>query len=318
MSVVDLPRLIHDAVEHLRLSHSSRVLLGLFVILAGLAALTMTMLPASQHVSSALIVPVAILLAVVITTAGMLILMRGFKDDASSRRNLGNLLEKQIRSSRQIAIHDPQTALLHRWYFELRVTEEITRYRRYGPSVTVLVVRPANRSEVNPSKEMGEIDLVQVFAQTLRSVDMAARVGELEYAVCLPQTDAEGALAAAERILSKHANDDLIVGVAVCPDDGEDVESLLDKAQRTPSTEMGKVADIRRGSQRQPFATIVQTLKARESGEFLLAEGQTVARLKTTLRRAAKRAGLELTIWAEGNRVHFKRANALITDRKVA
>jgi hypothetical protein len=146
---------------------------------------------------------------------------------------------------------------------------------------------------------------------------MAARVGDFEYAVCLPQTDEEGALAAAERMLAKESAG-LIVGMAVSPGDGEDAESLLDKARRSPLTGMARVVEIRPESQREAFAAIVETLLARESGEFLLAEGQTAAKLKATLRRAAKRAGLELAIWVVGNRVHFKRTNALTTDRQVA
>jgi len=66
-----------------------------------------------------------------------------------------------------------------------------------------------------------------------RDIDTAARYGGDEFAVVLPETGAESAHQAAERICSSIANDGMgpklsvSIGVAVYPRDGERIEALL-------------------------------------------------------------------------------------------
>jgi diguanylate cyclase (GGDEF)-like protein len=66
-----------------------------------------------------------------------------------------------------------------------------------------------------------------------RDIDTAARYGGDEFAVVLPETGAEAANQAAERICHSIANDGMgpklsvSIGVAVYPRDGERIEALL-------------------------------------------------------------------------------------------
>jgi diguanylate cyclase (GGDEF)-like protein/PAS domain S-box-containing protein len=78
--------------------------------------------------------------------------------------------------------------------------------------------------------------LADVLCSCCRDIDTPARFGGDEFALVLPETDAEAAKLVAERICESVAHDDkgprlsVSVGVAVYPQNGETIESLLSQA----------------------------------------------------------------------------------------
>ena len=52
---------------------------------------------------------------------------------------------------------------------------------------------------------------------------------------------------------------------------------------------------------------LVQLVKTAPYGEIALRDGETVRNTKTKLRRASKRAGVDLRIWDENGAIHFER-----------
>ena len=80
--------------------------------------------------------------------------------------------------------------------------------------------------------------LAEVLRAGCRSIDTAARFGGDEFAVVLPETGVESAKLAAHRLCERLINDgrrpalSVSAGVAICPMDGKEVETLLLAADR--------------------------------------------------------------------------------------
>ncbi|MGB9514296.1 MAG: diguanylate cyclase [Candidatus Acidiferrum sp.] len=78
--------------------------------------------------------------------------------------------------------------------------------------------------------------LADVLFSCCRDIDTAARFGGDEFAVVLPETNAEAANLVAQRMCESVANDDkgprisISVGIAVYPQDGDSIEQLLNHA----------------------------------------------------------------------------------------
>ncbi len=281
-----------------KLGTNPRALAGI----AGLLAVFVASLFVSTAVDASIVVPVAVVAAF---ASGLLIMPSptAEAEREAERRRLGRHLDRQVRNGRKLSILDPQTAMLQRWYFELRVAEEARRCSRYGTSMAVMFVKVQDATE--PDKvwsQQDEMDFVQMFGRTLRSVDLAARINEREYAVCLPHTTEAGADTAAGRLLKNSGAYSVTAFMALCPRDGIDYETLVDRAQiytlPAPSArESGTVASLQ----------LVQFLGTTPSGEIPVAEGQTVRGTKAKMRRASKRAGVEIRIWEENGMIHFER-----------
>ena len=78
--------------------------------------------------------------------------------------------------------------------------------------------------------------LADVLSSCCRAIDTPARFGGDEFAVVLPETNAQKARQVAQRIRESVANDNngpkvsVSVGIAVYPQDGETIEKLLRQA----------------------------------------------------------------------------------------
>jgi diguanylate cyclase (GGDEF)-like protein len=81
--------------------------------------------------------------------------------------------------------------------------------------------------------------VADVLSFCCRDIDTAARFGGDEFALVLPETNAEAAHLVARRIRESVANDgkgpklSISVGVAIYPQNGERIESLLSAADST-------------------------------------------------------------------------------------
>ncbi|HUA96447.1 MAG TPA: EAL domain-containing protein [Acidimicrobiales bacterium] len=145
------------------------------------------------------------------------------------------------------AQHDPLTGVCNRLLFEDRLRQALGQARRSGTSVAVMFLDLDRFKEIND--RLGHAAgnellraVVQRLQGALRQQDTLARMGGDEFTLIIPDALHEGdsVLGFAERILDRFTDpfsvgaDRLTVrasiGVAVSPDDGEDVATLLEHA----------------------------------------------------------------------------------------
>jgi len=116
--------------------------------------------------------------------------------DISERKELAGRLEYLVD-------HDSLTGLFNRRHFERELTREVERSARYGSPGSMLLIDVDNFKTVNDTYgHMAGDDLLKGIAGLLkhrmRHTDTLARVGGDEFAVLLPQTDADEATVVAD------------------------------------------------------------------------------------------------------------------------
>jgi diguanylate cyclase (GGDEF)-like protein len=109
------------------------------------------------------------------------------------------------RLVQQQALTDDLTSLPNRRRFMTEFRRESQRADRSGTPLSVIVLDIDDFKRVNDTwgHETGDLvlrGLAEALAAATRSVDLAARLGGEEFAILLPNTDAEGAQGVAERI----------------------------------------------------------------------------------------------------------------------
>ncbi len=143
---------------------------------------------------------------------------------------------------------DSVTGLFNHRHFHSWLDGQLERGRRYGESLSLLMLDIDHFKEVNDrhGHKLGDTALKELAAairRVFRSVDYAARYGGDEFVVAMPATGAEAAIAAAERLrrevaaieLRDTANGERIrltisCGVADFPAGAEERDGLIDKA----------------------------------------------------------------------------------------
>ncbi|MDX6616187.1 MAG: hypothetical protein QOD60_1278 [Solirubrobacterales bacterium] len=155
-------------------------------------------------------------------------------------RSMRGRVERLISQLFDSARIDPLTKLLNRRGFRELLDLEMERARRSELPMAVVIGDLDFFKEVNDrlGHPAGDAALRRVGAaveETMRRIDAAARVGGEEFAMILPDTDAEGALALAERmrqtIEGEFAGDQVPVtislGVAGYPEHAETAGAIL-------------------------------------------------------------------------------------------
>jgi diguanylate cyclase (GGDEF)-like protein len=145
---------------------------------------------------------------------------------------------------RQLAVTDPLTGLANYRRLLSAVDLEIKRYGRTGRSFAILLFDLDGLKRINDN--YGHVvgsralcRLGEVLRTHCRGVDTPARYGGDEFAVVLPETTAKSAEQIATRIRDRVAKDEEVpaisvsVGIAVFPEDGETIETLLSRADRS-------------------------------------------------------------------------------------
>jgi diguanylate cyclase (GGDEF)-like protein len=140
------------------------------------------------------------------------------------------------------AVTDPLTGLYNRRLFGESFEKELNRSRRYSSQLGLVILDLHRFKEVNDKYGHPRGDEVlravaTTLKKALRTSDSAFRIGGDEFALLLPQTDVEQALALSRRVeavfaetlnslqLSVSVNMDH--GVAVFPQDGEQADQLI-------------------------------------------------------------------------------------------
>jgi diguanylate cyclase (GGDEF)-like protein/PAS domain S-box-containing protein len=118
--------------------------------------------------------------------------------DISERKRLQRELEHQARL-------DFLTGLFNRRYFLELAEKELSRLRRYGGKLSLIMFDIDFFKRINDVHGHNVGDLVlrkvaQISRESLRKIDVVGRLGGEEFVVLLPQTDQQQAVDAAERL----------------------------------------------------------------------------------------------------------------------
>ncbi|GIW24256.1 diguanylate cyclase [Meiothermus sp.] len=137
------------------------------------------------------------------------------------------------------ALTDGLTGLYNRRAFDLRLAEEVERAHRYNYPLSLLVMdlknfKPINDQLGHAAGDRALQEVARVLVKEARAGDMVFRWGGDEFAMLLPQTNAEGAQAVAGRLLGIIAQIcvgglclSANIGKATFPLEAPDAEALL-------------------------------------------------------------------------------------------
>lgn len=144
-----------------------------------------------------------------------------------------------LRREQRAAVTDSLTGLLNRRGFDERLREEVARAGRSGARLALVVADCDDLKLVNDTfgHERGDAVLREV-ARAMRDAkrvsDVAARIGGDEFALVLPEADADAAASVARRLRERirtapaeECRSSLTVGIAVYPEDGATGAALL-------------------------------------------------------------------------------------------
>ena len=122
---------------------------------------------------------------------------------------------RAMDSLHRLATVDTLTGLNNRSRFLDQGEAEITRARRLGRSVAVLMLDVDHFKRINDTHGHGAGDVALKIARELRAIDICGRLGGEEFAVMLPETDGQGAMQAAERLRQAVAQEKVRVAEGV-------------------------------------------------------------------------------------------------------
>jgi diguanylate cyclase (GGDEF)-like protein len=113
---------------------------------------------------------------------------------------------------RLVGLTDSLTGLYNRRHLQHRLAQEMTRAQRYDQTLACLFIDADHFKQINdryghPAGDQVLISLAQRLRRRLRTSDIATRYGGEEFAVLLPQTDAESACHLAEQIRQEVASE---------------------------------------------------------------------------------------------------------------
>ncbi len=176
-------------------------------------------------------------------------------EDVTKQRELEDRLRRQAAS-------DSLTGLANYRHLVDVLDSEIKRSKRTNREFAMLFfdldgLKLINDRHGHMIGSQALCRLADVLCSSCRDIDTPARFGGDEFALVLPETNTEAANLVAQRISESVANDDkgpqlsVSVGIAVYPEDGDTIESLLSQAdaalysmkqQRTVTAESRRTA----------------------------------------------------------------------------
>jgi diguanylate cyclase (GGDEF)-like protein len=149
---------------------------------------------------------------------------------------------------KQVSDTDELTGVYNMRAFSAMLHRAFRQAVRYGHTLSVVMIDSDNLKQINDAHghESGNRllqHLVRCIREQLRGSDVMARFGGDEFIVLLPETSNKGALEMAERIRKAaessrfdvrtgHASITVSLGVASYPEDGGNLDVILDKADK--------------------------------------------------------------------------------------
>lgn len=145
---------------------------------------------------------------------------------------------------RRLASTDELTGLYNRAAFGGFANSLLATANRYNRPLSVLLIDIDNLKQFNDryGHHHGDQAIAVVgrrLGHVVRDSDVAARYAGDEFVAVLPETHAEGAMELGRRLLQQAASEPLLqqqltmsIGVAVFPEHGDDVDALIQRADR--------------------------------------------------------------------------------------
>jgi diguanylate cyclase (GGDEF)-like protein/PAS domain S-box-containing protein len=200
-------------------------------------------------------------------------------------------LRAQMRETKHQALHDALTHLPNRTLFQDRAAQALRLAKRSGSSFAVMLIDLDRFKEVNDTlgHASGDLLLCEVagrLRRALRDSDTIARLGGDEFGLVAPQlSDDLSARLLADKLREEISQPVLVggltieveasVGIAIYPDHGEDVETLIRHADvsmyvsKDTHTPVVYAADYDHNS-RARLALIGQLRRAVTNGELVV------------------------------------------------
>jgi diguanylate cyclase (GGDEF)-like protein/PAS domain S-box-containing protein len=221
--------------------------------------------------------------------------------DVTDRKKAEHELERQ-------ALHDPLTGLPNRSLLLDRLEQALRTARRLSTPLALLVMDLDRFKEINDTfgHHAGDLligEVAQRITSDLRETDTVARLGGDEFALLLPGADEGGAGHVAQKIIAalQHPFDiegsaheiAISIGIAVSPQHGEDVETLMRRAdsamyvaKRTPggsavyaeeadpeiSNQLALVSELRHTLETDQLQVVYQPIVGFTEGEMMRVE----------------------------------------------
>ncbi len=137
------------------------------------------------------------------------------------------------RKINELSITDELTGLYNRRKMDEVLESEFNKAKRYGSSLSVMILDIDHFKQVNDfyGHKAGDIVLSQVgsiLKRNIRNIDIAARYGGEEFVIILPQTDFNGAVLSAKKLKNLIKNKrftqlqgevTISIGIAAMPDE---------------------------------------------------------------------------------------------------
>jgi diguanylate cyclase (GGDEF)-like protein/PAS domain S-box-containing protein len=163
--------------------------------------------------------------------------------DVTARKQAEDALEHR-------AIHDQLTELPNRTLLEDRLAQAVLASRRQSTPFALLMMDLDRFRDVNDAfgHRWGDVMLQEVgqrVQRVLRASDTVARLGADEFAVLVPSADMQGSAVVAGKMLQaleapfeldgQQVEAAASIGIVLCPEHGDDLETLLRRADAAMS-----------------------------------------------------------------------------------
>jgi diguanylate cyclase (GGDEF)-like protein len=157
---------------------------------------------------------------------------------------------RAYETTRQMSVRDSLTEAFNHRHFQETLYRELTRHERSGQPLALVMLDIDDFKQINdrwghPTGDLVLRGLVDELLKGVRDMDTVSRYGGEEFTLILPETPADKALAAAERLRTRVAarlfmtpdvshplSVTISAGIAVFPDDGADKRELIDRADQ--------------------------------------------------------------------------------------
>jgi diguanylate cyclase (GGDEF)-like protein len=155
-----------------------------------------------------------------------------------------------IQKLQQLVVKDELTRLYNRRYFRHRLTEECWRCKEHDRPFSLIMADVNDFKEINdrfghPLGDRVLVEIAGILNDCIREIDIVCRYAGDEFVLILPDLDEEGSRKVADRISQSMGNFpwrdrlevpikkvSLTMGFAVFPDDADEQEELIEKADK--------------------------------------------------------------------------------------